>query len=356
MNKIIFLLFISPFLFSCYTLTQGTTYLGYLCKAVPLESLLKDDSTETEEAEKNRRFVEMVQDIRRFATEELGLNMTKNYTRYVKIDRDYLAAVVSASAADSFERHEWSYPIVGRMPYKGFFKTNDARKERAKLEKKGLDVWVRGVDAFSTLGWFRDPLFSYMQNYSPYRLADLIIHESVHATVFLKGQVKFNEELAVFVGKEGARLYMESRFGFDSEEYQAMITADKDSQVFITFIQELAAQLELLFDSDINRETKLLEKEKIINAAKERFYEDYENMFTNENYRGFIDLPVNNAYIDLFRLYYSEDSDIPGLFEKSGIDLPAFIAAAKTIPDRGSSRRIPPGERFALILENNSTY
>jgi predicted aminopeptidase len=327
----------------CYTLKQGGTFIGYLSKAVPLESLLEMESGD--DAEKNRRFVERVQDIRRFAKEELGLNMTKNYTRYVQIARSYLAAVVSASSADSFTRHEWRYPVVGVMPYKGFFNVEDARKEKAKLEKKGLDVWVRGVDAFSTLGWFKDPLFSYMRDYSPDRLADLIIHESLHATVFIKGQTQFNEELAEFVGTEGARLYMESRFGVDSAEYQAMFTGKEDRDKYVSFIQELIAELQTLYGGDSERETILSEKERIIAAAKERFDAEYESRFDNENYRGFSTAPVNNAYLELYRLYYSEDSFFATMYEQSGSNLPAFIAAAKTMPKKGPGRK-----RLAIAL------
>jgi predicted aminopeptidase len=293
----------------CYTLKQGTAMLGYLGRAVPLESLLEaggpangNASGAVSEAEKNRRFVELVQDIRRFALEELGLKRSKNYTRYVQLDRTYLAAVVSASAKDSFTRYEWHYPVVGVMPYKGFFNVEDARKERAKLEKKGLDVWIRGVDAFSTLGWFRDPLYSYMRDYSPNRLADLIIHEQFHATVFIKGHVQFNEELAEFVGSEGARLYMESRFGADSEAYRSMLAAEVDNKAYVDFIRSLAAELEAVYTNakggDDAREEKLREKERIIAAAKERFDAEYESRFSSENYRGFSELPVNNAFLD----------------------------------------------------------
>jgi predicted aminopeptidase len=328
----------------CYTLKQGGTMLGYLGRAVPLESLIganyNNDGKEITEAEKNRLFVERVQDIRRFATEELGLKMSKNYTKYVQIDRDYLAAVVSASAADSFARHEWKYPVVGIMPYKGFFKVEDARKERAKLEKKGLDVWIRGVDAFSTLGWFRDPLYSYMRDYSPYRLADLIIHESLHATVFIKGQVQFNEELAEFVGTEGARLYMESRFGADSEEDRSMADERENYRRYVAFIQELVAELQEVYKSDISREEKLLEKERIIKAAQERFDAEYESLFSNKNYRGFSTLPINNAYLELYRLYHAEDNFLANLYEKSGKNLPAFIAAAKSMPKKGLGRKM----------------
>jgi len=354
MNKKIFitLLVVSCNLFSgCYTIKQGAALLGYLSKAVPLESLLEQGNAQTEESEKNRRFVERVQDIREFASAELGLNMTKNYTRYVHIERDYLATVVSASAADSFTRHEWKYPVVGAMPYKGFFNDDDAGKERAKLEKKGLDVWVRGVEAFSTLGWFRDPLYSYMRDYSPDRLADLIIHESLHSTVYIKGQSEFSEELAEFVGSEGARLYMESRFGVDSEEYQTMTAAEEDNRRYVIFIQELCAELQALYESEIDRGQKLLEKERIIAQAKDRFDAEYETTFGSENYRGFPDLAVNNAYLDLYSLYYSEDNFIAGLYEKSGLTLPEFIAAAKSLPKKGSVyRKTPPRELLAQAL------
>jgi len=326
-------------LIGCYTLKQGTTMLGYLGRAVPLESLLESETGDPE-TEKNRRFVEQVQDIRRYAKEELGLNLGKNYTRYVRIDRDYLAAVVSACAADSFTRHEWEYPVVGALPYKGFFNVEDARKERAKLEKKGLDVWIRGVDAFSTLGWFRDPLYSYMRDYPPDRLADLIIHESLHATVFIKGQAQFNEELAEFVGSEGARMYTESRYGADSAEYRAMISGEADNKRYVLFIQELIRELNELYESEKSGEEKLSEKEKIIDAAKERFASEYENIFSGEGCRGFLEMPVNNAYLELYRLYYTEDAYIANLFTKSGKTLPDFIAAAKTLPKKGNAREM----------------
>jgi predicted aminopeptidase len=321
------LLLLISFLFpSCYTVKQGITYLGYLNRAIPLEKA--DD----------KEFVRLVTDIRTFAIEELGLTMSKNYTNYVDIDRSFLAAVVSASAKDSFRRHEWRFPIVGSLPYKGFFNIEDARKERTKLEKKDLDVWIRGVDAFSTLGWFKDPLFSYMREYSPSRLADLIIHELVHATIFLRGQINFNEELAQFIGTEGARLFMETFFGINSDEYKNMLISKTDSQKYVEFIQELIAELETLYTSGKNREDILLNKELIITAAKERFEAEYESRFSNDNYRFFLELPINNAYLELFRLYHAEDNFFADLYQRSGNDLRAFIAAAKTVTRRGNPR------------------
>jgi len=321
------LLAISVLFSGCYTLSQGFTLLGYLNSSVPLEKI---DDTE---------FIRLVADIRAFAIDELGLKQSKNYTRYVEIDRDYLAAVVSASAKDSFQRHEWMFPIVGSVPYKGFFNPEDARKERAKLEKKDLDVWIRPVTAFSTLGWFKDPLYSYMRNYSPARLADLIIHELVHSTVFIKSKMNFNEEIAEFIGTKGSRLYMESRFGIDSKEYRDMIDSETNSANFVAFLQELIAELDALYSSEKSREEKLTEKESIIQAAKDRYKSEYESRFTNDNYRYFIEQPVNNAYLELFRLYHTEDNFYDDLFERSGSDLNAFIAAAKKITKKGDPRK-----------------
>ena len=326
----VLILTICVFFSGCYSLSQGVTMIGYLNKAVPLENI--DD----------KEFIRLVNDIRAFAMEDLGLAQSRNYTRYVDIDRNYLAAVVSASEKDSFRRHEWGFPVVGRLPYKGFFNIEDARKERAKLEKRGLDVWIRGVDAFSTLGWFRDPLFSYMREYSKDRLADLIIHELVHATVFIKGQINFNEELAQFIGNEGSRLYIETRYGIDSDEYRKMQSSEEDHQKFIAFIQELIAELEELYSTDrnlIGREEILARKEEIIKTSQERFEAAYENNFTSANYRSFSSLPVNNAYLELFRLYYTEDTFYEDLFEKMDRNLPSFIEAAKTITRRGAHPR-----------------
>jgi len=328
-----FVLAVCAMFSGCYTLKQGVTMLGYLNQSVPLEKIAAEEA-----APGSEDFVQRVHDIRRFAAEELGLSMTKNYTRYVQLDRNYLAAVVSASAKDSFNRHEWHFPVVGSVPYKGFFNVEDARKERKKLEKKDLDVWVRPVEAFSTLGWFKDPLYSYMRGYSPARLADLIIHESLHATIFVKGQVSFNEELAEFIGSEGARLYMESRYGADSEEYRAMFESEADQKTLVNFIQTLIAELDALYTSDLDREAILTQKEAIITAAKERFNAEYDNLFSSDNYRGFAELPVNNAYLELYRLYHAPDNFFADLYERSGRNLPAFIAAAKTIKKKGDPR------------------
>ncbi|MDR2101725.1 MAG: aminopeptidase [Treponema sp.] len=340
LGAVIILLGVSALFSGCYTLKQGAAMLGYLSRAVPLKNLEDAPGADPAVQGENRRFAERVQDIRRFALEELGLRESANYTKYVDLKQDYLAAVVSASAQDSFSRYEWWFPVVGKVPYKGFFNPADARKEAEKLRKKGLDVWVRGVGAFSTLGWFQDPLYSYMRAYPADRLADLIIHETLHATVYLKNQSQFNEELAEFVGSTGARLYIEKTFGPDSPEYRRIDEAAADNAVFLDFIRGLIAELDGVYQSGLTREEKLYRKEEIISAAKNRFEATYHEKYLGKDYLGFPKLAVNNAYLELYRLYYAEDRFFQDLYERSGRDLPRFIAAAKTISPKGGSPRL----------------
>ena len=326
--------------------------LGYLGKAVPLEELEKTKGKDSEEA----AFVKLVLDIRCFAMEELGLRASKNYTRYVELDRDYLAAVVSACAADSFTRHEWTFPVVGTVPYKGFFNPKDAQKEAAKLKSAGLDIWIRPVDAFSTLGWFKDPLYSYMKNYSVYQLADLIIHELFHATAFIKGRVEFNEQLAEFVGTHGARLYIENRYGTDSPEYLSINDGADDYRAFREFLSELRNELEILYSrNDLNREEKINQKESIIKAAQERFETEYESRFQSDRFRNFPNIPVNNAYLDLYRLYHEEDNFFSDLFdtiptEDNLLKLQALINAAADLNKSREARKDPRRELSRKIM------
>ena len=345
----ILVLLVSAVCSGCYTIKQGTTMLGYLNRAITLEDLAAGTDANAEE---NRLFATQVADIRRFTTEELGMKESKNYTRYVELDRNYLAAVVSASAQDSFTRHEWRFPVIGKAPYKGFFNVEDARKERAKLEKKGLDVWIRGVDAFSTLGWFRDPLYSYMKDYALGDLADLIIHEQLHATVYIKNQSQFNEELAEFVGTEGARLYMESVRGEAEPSGKPndddAANAKADSAAYLAYIRGLITDLDRIYkNQNLSREEKLARKAETIARSKAEFEDNYDNLFITDNYHFFSSLPINNAYLELYRLYYEDNTWYKDLYERSGKDLKAFIAAAKTV----KGKKDPKAELEKALLK-----
>lgn len=309
----------------CYVLKQGTILLSYQSKAEPVEELLGKQDLEP----KTRAFLVRVQDIRSFATVTLGLSANSNYTRYVELDQKHLAYVVSAADKTSFTSHEWSFPIVGKVPYKGFFRIEDAKEEAEALRKQDLDVWVRTVDAFSTLGYFSDPLYSFMKTYKVHQLAELIIHEQAHATLYLKGQSQFNEDFATFVGRKGARLYIRSRFGEDSPEYANLEAHAEDQKTFLREVRRLIQILEDLYATPLSREEKLARKAILIQDFQREFLASYDQLFKTDGYKSFGKLPVNNAYLYLYRLYYPENQFFEQLYLKIGQDLPRLIKAAQ---------------------------
>ena len=320
----------SLFFSGCYYTTQGYYLLSYQAKAKPVEKLLKDKDIDPD----TRDFLLLIEDIRNFAVEELGLEKNKNYSTYLDLDQDVLAWVVSACDPLSFNTYLWNYPVMGRLPYKGFYRQEDAVKEGKKLVKKDKDVWIRGVEAFSTLGFFKDPLISYMADYSVYDIANLIIHEQTHATIWKKDNPSFNEDLASFVGDEGARLFVLSRFGEDSPEYLGIAANEENAQRFREDILSLRERLEMFYQGlpdplPENDGPFLNEKKQIIQDFQNEFLAVYDDRYTSENYRRFGELQVNNAYIDLFHIYHGQREDLEKMYAEAEYDLKKFIASLK---------------------------
>jgi predicted aminopeptidase len=294
--------------------------------------MLADPATPDE----TRRFLLLAGEIKEFAVESVGLADNGNYTRYRAIGSDHLVDVVCACDAASFTPYLWRYPILGKLPYKGFYRREDADREAARRATEGYDVIVRPVDAFSTLGITRDPLYSFMARYSPFELAQLIIHEQTHATVFRKGQPDFNEELATFVGVEGALAWMRMKYGESSEEYRAAIDANEDSSVFSGLLRGLASELDSVYQSTASREEKLARKAETFDAFAARFVRDRSSLFRTDAYRTARPPTINNAVLSQYRLYSSDVPLLRSYWERiCGQDLERFVAAVKAMPRRG---------------------
>jgi len=334
---------------ACVVLLSGcVTQLGYLAKqgqylwkfssgTQPVQELLRSPATPAD----TRDFLLRVSEIKSFAVGTVGLRNNENYTRYRDIDRDHLVDVVSACDAASFTSYFWSYPFLGKLPYKGFYERPDADAEAARLKKEGYDVIIRPVDAFSTLGFTKDPLYSFMKKYSLFELASLIIHEQTHATLFLNGQPQFNEELAVFVGDEGAFEWLSARYGADSEEYRSAVAENEDSQTFISLLHSLSVELEGLYAGPGSRAEKLARKEQIIADFHKGPSGDPAARFHSSSYKDLGRIPLNNAYLDLYRLY---SSDIP-LFRaywalRCESSLSTFMKAEKYLAGRGDVKAL----------------
>ncbi len=315
-----------------YLAKQGGYLLRYSSGARPLKSLLADPSTPAD----TREFLLRVQDIKRFAVEKVGLKNNDNYTIYKEIDRDHMVDVVQACDAAAFDPYMWSYPILGRLPYKGFYERPDADAEAARLTGLGYDVIVRPVDAFSTLGFTRDPVYSFMKRYSPFEIADLIIHEQTHATLFLKGQPDFNEEMATFVGDEGAFEWMAETYGEGSPEYRAAVDSKADSDLFNVLLHDLSNRLTTVYAGPLPREEKLARKAQIIDEFKKDLSNGPARGFRTPAYANLGRIPLNNAYISLYSLYSDDIPLLRAWFEqRCGGSLEGFMASMKELASHG---------------------
>jgi predicted aminopeptidase len=197
------------------TLTRTGRYLAragweeskILARRRPLTAFIADPAT----APAVRAKLALVLDARRFAAESLGLATGESFTTFSRLDRDTLVLVLSGARRDTLARHTWWFPVVGRVPYKGFFDFGEAQAARRRLEEDGLDAELRPASAFSTLGWFNDPLLPTTLRGDSLDLANTVIHELVHNTFYARGGAVFNESFANFVGARGAERFFRAR-------------------------------------------------------------------------------------------------------------------------------------------------
>ncbi|MDR3013093.1 MAG: aminopeptidase [Chitinispirillales bacterium] len=327
MKRKILILTVSAVFFSlfngcCYITKQSIGFFRHQSRAVRIDKMLAKDDITPEQ----KKFLLLVQDIRMFAMDSIGLKRNKNYTKYVRIDRDYMVDVVVASRDDSFNLYRWWFPIVGSVSYKGFFDRRDAERQAQRIERKGgYDVHIGRASAFSTLGFFSDPVYSFMINYSVYDLASLIIHEQTHATIWIKNQTQLNEEIATFVGDVGGLWYVRDRFGENSEQYRAAVLSKEDYATYINLMRSLYEKLLALYESETSREHKLAEKELIFDDFRGHIANNYDSLFRTPRYSGLSQARLNNASVAARMTYNLDMSLFHELYESREGNLAAVV-------------------------------
>jgi predicted aminopeptidase len=331
---------------SCYVTEQGSYYLDLMARAIPNTKALADPHISPE----IHTLLERVGDVRSFATSELELRATKSYTSIVMLDSDRLVTAVSACSELSFDRSLWSYPLIGSFPFRAYFSSDEAQKEEAKLKSAGFDAIVRPVDAFSTLGWFSDPLFSFMANDSEADIANIIIQELTHATIFVKSEGDFDEEISAFVGDEGSILWLESKYGEGSPQVEEIRRDRADDTAFYTWLRGTADELQKVYISGLSTAEKRELKSKIIASRAADFKIEYANHFRTDRYKYFPMEKINNAFLDLYRIYEGEPCLYKDYLNKvCGSSMKQFIVKVEKIARRGGDPREEMRKELANI-------
>jgi predicted aminopeptidase len=299
-----------PVLLLCLTLLGSGCRLSYLFHvakgqiqllsgAVPITEALNTEPFTTDQRNK----LLLVAQIKAFGEEELGLKKTCNYETVYPHSNQNPIYIVSASAKDRFSQKIWWFPVVGNMPYLGFFDLKEAKEERERLFNEDLDVYVGRAGAYSTLGWFQDPVTMNLIDGATPQLVNILFHEMTHATLYVNGQGAFNEGLAVLVGKVGALKFFEKTFGpehlFTDEARDALA----DERLFSRFLNDLMGEMDDVYRLRVNYEEKMGLRKAVFTEYHRKF-EALKNELKTCQFVHFGQMPLNNAYLMTVALYH----------------------------------------------------
>ena len=300
-----------------YVIRAGIAEAKILRARRPIPDVILDPATD----DRTKTKLTFVVEARNYAIDVFELDVGRSYTSFSQLESDTLAMVLSAAQKDQLTPKTWWFPIVGRVPYKGYFNEDAAMREQEKLEGDGFDTFLRPTAAFSTLGWFADPLLSTLIRLDEVDLVETVLHELSHNHLFVKGQVCFNESFATFVGRAGAIEFFCNREGGGSDTVKCLRAQARwrDHQRFEAFIEGLAEELQVVYqDTTLAYETKLAERERIFDASLETFATEVQPTFEASTYQSFLLVPLNNATLLTRIRYHHRLQDFQALMEREG--------------------------------------
>lgn len=295
-----------------------------LWRREPIERVLHQPNWSPEDREKFK----LVLAVREYARDDLQLNVGGSYATYSYVDRAVLSYVLTAAPKTDLDPYTWWFLVVGRVPYKGFFSEKAAQNEAQRFQLRGYDTFVRTTQAFSTLGWFDDPLLAHLLKYDKSTLAEVIFHELFHNTLFVSGAVDFNESLANFIGHQAAILFFKDRHGAQSLEHRQAVRSWEEEREFSEFIKVLADALRDLYNQEMPEEEKLQRRKEIFASSQEKWAERIANR-PDHRFRGFAKEQINNAVIAHYLLYLRDLDLFESLYQARPKGLPGLIALIK---------------------------
>ena len=299
-----------------YLIRAGWAEGRILLARQPIVDVVRDPRTPPEVRDKLR----LVLQARAFAADSLRLRTRESFTTFTALERDTLVLVLSGVYRDRLEAHSWWFPIVGRVPYKGFFDFEAAKRAAERLEGEGFDVHLRPASAFSTLGWFNDPLLSTSLRSDSLDLVDTVIHELTHNTFYEPGQASFNESFANCVGARGAERFFLARG--DSASAARLVARWNDQKVLGVFWMHLAQTLDSAFKAHpTSIERRLEARETVYAAARQSLLFDVGPKLRTIGPSRLERMRLDNATLFARRLYASDLELFDRIYEREERDL-----------------------------------
>lgn len=307
-----------------YLTRAGLEQIRLLERREPLERLVADSAVPAEE----RGYLRLVLEVRAHAA-ELGLEANDTYTTYTDVGRDTLLLSLTASRRDCICPKTWKYPIVGRVPYKGFFDPAMGEREAGRLRDQGLDVWLRPAAAYSTLGWFNDPLLSTAMVRDSVELAALVFHEIAHNTLYVKSATPFNESFAQLVGYRAAEQFYRQR----GDTVLADRARDRwlDEIVLADYYQRLIDSLTAFYDTHPAGPALESGRQTIAGWSRAQLQEVYGPRLRTYQVGRLAERPINNAQLVGVLLYRTHLDWFERWYQQEGGDISRAVARLREL-------------------------
>lgn len=279
---------------------SASGHLGVMSDRVSIKKILADETTDPALRER----LLQVQEIRAFSIEHLKLPDNDSYRSFVQLDRPYVVQNLFAAPEFSTRLHQWCYPIIGCASYRGYYDEERLEKYATGLEQQGFELHIGKVSAYSTLGWFDDPVLSSFINWPDYRLAGLIFHELTHQQIYIDDDTTFNESLASAVQQAGTELWLEHHGKTEQlERFKRWLVYREQVIELIIRTQE---KLNLMYQSDLEDDQKRVSKQEIFDSARHQHQAIAQQHGVTAGFTRWFTEDLNNAKIGSVAAYNTQ--------------------------------------------------
>ncbi len=336
-SKILLVLFFAVTFFQCrsapYYEQAINGQMDILSKRQPISKLVEDPDTPAA----LRKKLQFIISVRAFAEKSLQLPVKDHYLSYVALDRPYVVWNVFAAPEFSLEPRTWCFPIVGCVAYRGYFAEADARRFGNSLQQEGYDVFIGGAIAYSTLGWFDDPVLSTFTDLSEPDTAALIFHELAHGVMYIKDDTAFNESFATAVEQEGLKRWQ--NLANATQVYEDWLGKQHQRQKFTALVSQFRARLLALYERDLPLTAKREQKAAVFTQMQTAFRQLKSDQAGLAVYDAWFNRPLNNAQLISVSTYHNWVPAFSKILTESSGDLNKFYQKCRQLAQKAPSER-----------------
>ena len=325
-----------------YYLQSLDGHIDLLLKKQPISGILASQGTD----ELLQKKLEMVLDIRKFASEYLALPVNDNYSDYADIGRDFVVWNVFAAPELSLQTKQWCFVFVGCLNYRGYYSRDSAINYAAELKSQGYDVFVAGVTAYSTLGWFDDPVLNTMLGRDDHYLASVIFHELSHQRIYIRNDTAFNEAFAEMVAQTGVQRWLDLSDSVASK--QKFLDKQIEQTSFVDLILKYKVKLEAVYNSELTNDKKRETKALLLNQLVEEYEDKSEIEGNTGRYATWFSSALNNAKLATVITYQEYVSGFLTIFNHTHKNYEKFYESVEKLSKCDIFKR-------KSILENSIT-